>query len=78
MHGMSNIRVPNQDAQLQYLIAYLLQQADRTDTAAAIFRSGLFMPPAEAFDNIATCMREQANELKKHLILTILAEDHTP
>ncbi|NLG91718.1 MAG: hypothetical protein GX486_07655 [Acetobacter sp.] len=75
---MSNIRVRNQDAQLQYLIAYFLQQADRADTAAAVFRAELFMPAAKAFENIATRMREQANELQPHLKHTILAEDHTP
>lgn len=78
MPERSNIRVPNQDARLQDVISYLLQRADRMDEISAIFRSVLFMPPAEDFDNIATCMRAQANELKKHLKHTILAEDHTP
>lgn len=78
MPERSNIRVPNQDARLQDVISYLLQRADRMDEISAIFRSGLFMPPAEAFGNLASCMRAQANELRKHLILTILAEDHTP
>lgn len=78
MPERSNIRVPNQDARLQDLISYLQQQADRMNEISAIFRSGLFMRPAEAFENLATCMRAQANELRKHLIRTILAEDHTP
>ncbi|ANA13102.1 hypothetical protein [Acetobacter oryzifermentans] len=70
--------MPNQDAQLQYLIAYLLQQADRTDMAAATLRAELFMPAAKALENIAACVREQADELQLHLKHTILAEDHTP
>ncbi|GCD74184.1 hypothetical protein NBRC3299_0476 [Acetobacter pasteurianus NBRC 3299] len=78
MPERSNIRVPNQDARLQDLITQMLQQADRMGAVSFSLRAEPFWPAARAFENIASCMRAQANELRKHLILTILAEDHTP
>ncbi|OAZ61281.1 hypothetical protein SRCM100623_02784 [Acetobacter pasteurianus] len=78
MPERSNIRVPNQDARLQDLITQFLRQADYMDRVSIDFRAELFMPAAKAFGNLATCMREQANELQPHLKHTILAEDHTP
>lgn len=78
MPAPSNIRIPNQDAYLQDLIAQFLHQADLMDGISLDLRAELFMPAATSFANIATCMREQANELKNHLKHTILAEDHTP
>ncbi|KAA8387741.1 hypothetical protein FKW31_03640 [Acetobacter sp. DmW_136] len=78
MPAPSNIRIPNQDSYLQDLIAQFLHQADLMDGISLDLRAELFMPAATAFANIATCMREQTDELKKHLKHTILAEDHTP
>lgn len=71
-----NIRVINQDKQLLELVEELRHTADQFGQAAFWRRSQLFMPAAKAMENIATCMRDQADELATHVRHTVVAEDH--
>ncbi|WP_415497172.1 hypothetical protein [Acetobacter syzygii] len=71
-----NVRVINQDKRLLELIEELRNTADQFGQGAFWHRSQLFMPAAKAIENIATCMRDQADELTKHVKRTVVAEDH--
>lgn len=72
----NNIRVINQDKRLMELIDELRTSANQFGEAAFNLRSQLFMPAAKAMENIATCMRDQADELATHVRHTVVAEDH--
>lgn len=71
----SNARVINQDKRLLELIEELRNTANQFGQGAFWHRSQLFMPAAKAMENIATCMRDQADELTRHVRHTVTAED---
>ncbi|MFT8732753.1 MAG: hypothetical protein ABF752_12880 [Acetobacter fabarum] len=71
----SNARVINQDKRLLELIEELRNTANQFGQGAFWHRSQLFIPAAKAMENIATCMRDQADELTRHVRHTVIAED---